>query len=342
MRVLVTGGAGYIGSVSVEALVAAGHEPVILDDLSTGHRASAPVGMPFYSRTYEKRDAISTILGRERIDAVLHCGARSLVSQSMVDPAIYYRENVAGGIALLDAMRDAGVNRFVFSSTAAVYGNPTSTPIREDAAIAPVNAYGDSKHALETALTWYAKAYGLRTVILRYFNAAGASEANGEVHEPETHLIPNILAAANGKKALTIFGDDYPTPDGTCIRDYIHVLDIADAHVRALEATDLSDVRTGPPTGPATPVILNLGNGGGFSVREVISAAEKVTGKTIPCSIGGRRTGDPAVLVADATRAREVLGWTPKHPSIEEMIESAWAWRQAHPYEYGESADQYA
>jgi UDP-glucose 4-epimerase len=241
----------------------------------------------------------------------------------MVEPAIYYRHNVAGGIALLDAMRDAGVGRIVFSSTAAVYGIPDATPIPEDAVLRPISPYGESKRTFEGAMAWYGTAYGIRSVSLRYFNVAGASEANGERHDPETHLIPNVLIAMEKARPLTLFGDDYPTPDGTPIRDYIHVLDLADAHLAALEATAPDDARTD------RALVCNLGSGGGFSVREVLAAAHDVTGKPVPHTVGPRREGDPPILVASIERAADVLGWRPRRSTLEEMIGSAWAWNRA-------------
>ena len=243
MRVLVTGGAGYVGSVSVEALVAAGHEVVVLDDLSKGHRDALPAGVRLVQGSYGDPAVVGPLLAGSPVDAVLHCAARSLVGESVANPALYYRENVAGGVAFLEALRAGGVRRLVFSSTAAVYGTPARIPIREDAALAPINPYGETKRTFEGALRWYAAAYGLRSVSLRYFNVAGASGRNGEVHVPETHLIPNVLAAAEGRAELTVFGIDYPTPDGTCIRDYIHVEDLARAHVLALKATAPDDRR---------------------------------------------------------------------------------------------------
>ena len=292
MRVLVTGGAGYVGSVSVEALIASGHEPVVLDDLSTGHAAAVPAEATLHHGTYADEAAVAALLDAERIDAILHCGARSLVGESIADPARYYRANIGGGIALLEAARAVGVNRFVFSSSAAVYGVPDATPIPEDAPLRPINPYGETKRTLESALGWYGVAYGLRSVTLRYFNVAGASEAVGEIHRPETHLIPNILIAAEGGPPVTMFGDDYPTPDGTPIRDYIHVRDLADAHVRALEATAPGDPRTD------TALACNLGTATGFSVRDVLAAAAEVVGRPIPHSVGPRRAGDPPSLVA--------------------------------------------
>ena len=323
MRVLVTGGAGYVGSVSVERLLDAGHEVVVLDDLSTGHRASVPASASLEVGSYGDAELMDRLLERARVDAILHCAARSLVGESLRDPARYYRDNVAGGIVLLEAARQAGVDRFVFSSTAAVYGIPDATPILEDAPLRPINTYGETKRTFEGALRFYGQAYGLRSVALRYFNVAGATEQNGELHEPETHLIPNVLRAAETGEPITLFGADYPTPDGTCIRDYIHVADLADAHLTALEATDPGDRRTDEA------LVCNLGIGAGFSVRQVVDAAAAVVGRPIPETIGPRRAGDPPVLVAAADRAREVLGWTAARPTLEAMIGSAWAWRRA-------------
>jgi UDP-glucose 4-epimerase len=327
MRVLVTGGAGYVGAASVEGLLAAGHAVVVLDDLSTGHRGAVPRGAAFVEGTYTDADAVSEILADQAIEAVLHCGARSLVGESIARPELYHAENVVGGGALLDACRAAGVTRFVFSSTAAVYGIPEAVPIEEDAAMRPINPYGETKLRFEDLLR-DAATNGIRSVTLRYFNVAGASAGVGEVHDPETHLIPNLLAAAGGGPPLTIFGTDYPTPDGTAIRDYIHVLDLATAHLAALEATAPGDPRM------ATPLVCNLGSAAGFSVREVVAAAERVVGHPIPQSDGPRRAGDPPVLVASNARAERVLGWWPARSTLEEMIGSAWAWRRAHPGGY--------
>jgi UDP-glucose 4-epimerase len=267
------------------------------------------------------------------VDAILHCAARSLVGESVKDPAKYYRDNVAGGVALLEAARNAGVLRIVFSSTAAVYGTPATTPIDEDAVLRPINTYGETKRTFEGALHWYGGAYGFRSVILRYFNVAGATERLGEVHRPETHLIPNVLTAAEGGPGLTLFGQDYPTPDGTPIRDYIHVADLADAHVAALEATTPDGSL---PAGSAVPLICNLGTSNGFSVRAVLEAAGAAIGHPIPYTVGPRRAGDPPVLVASNARAREILGWLPRRSMLEEMIGSAWAWRRSHPDGYGD------
>lgn len=334
MRILVTGGAGYIGSVSVEAFLEAGHEVTVLDDLSTGHRAAVSAGAALEVASYGDTAAVTALLERRRIDAVLHCGAKSLVGESMADPAIYFRANVAGGIALLDGMRAAGVKRIVFSSTASAYGMPDRSPVTESDPLRPINAYGETKRTVEAAIAWYGHGYGLRGVILRYFNAAGASTANGEQHAPETHLIPNILAAVEQEREVTLFGEDYPTPDGTCVRDYIHVKDLAAAHLAALEATDPADPRTGPAVGPCRPLICNLGSGTGFSNRQIVAAAEAVVGHAIPVKMGPRRDGDPPVLVASAERAGRELGWQPRHGKLEEMIESAWAWRRSHPAGY--------
>jgi len=319
MRVLVTGGAGYVGSVSVELLIEHRHEAVVLDSGASSNPHADLTGATVLSGTYTDRAAVSRILTEHRIDAVLHCAARSLVGESMQQPALYFEENVAGGIALLDGMRDADVNRLVISSTASVYGVPDSSPVSEDAPLRPINVYGETKRTLEAAAGWYARAYGLRFAALRYFNVAGASGANGEVHVPETHLIPNAINAVLGGPPLNVWGDDYPTPDGTPIRDYLHVLDLASAHLLALEATAPGDARTD------TPLICNLGSGRGFSVREVIAAVERVVGRPVPRVEGPRRAGDPPELVAAVDRAREVLGWEPARSTLDQMIGSAWA-----------------
>jgi UDP-glucose 4-epimerase len=315
MRVLVTGGAGYIGAVTVEQLILAGHEVVVLDTLVTGHREAVAPGAQLAVHSVRDREHVVATLREHHIDAVLHCAARSLVGQSMQDPGLYFTENVVGGIGLLDGLREAEVDRIVFSCTAAVYGEPDKVPIFESAPTRPVNPYGASKLAFESAMGWYA-AYGLRSVSLRYFNVAGASEHYGERHDPETHLVPNVLNAARGGPELTIFGDDYPTADGTAIRDYIHVLDLADAHIAALELT-----------GTMAPgqEIANLGSGTGFSVMRVLDTARYVTGTDIPHRYGPRRPGDPPALVASNHRAEELLDWRPQRGTLEEMIGSAWA-----------------
>ena len=336
MHILVTGGAGYVGSVSVEAFLQAGHVVTVLDDLSTGHRGAVHSDATLEVGSYADTAFVTALMERSGIDAVLHCGAKSLVGESMVDPAKYFRGNVSGGIALLDAMMAAGVKRIVFSSTAATYGMPERTPILETDPVRPINAYGETKRCVEAAITWYGRGYGLRSVILRYFNVAGASTMNGEQHSPETHLIPNVLLTAEEGRELTLFGGDYPTADGTCIRDYIHVEDLAAAHLAAIVATDPADPHTGPAIGSTEPLICNLGNSKGFSNRQIVAAAESVIGRPIPVKIGPRRAGDPPILVASSERAMTELGWRPRHDNLEEMIGSAWAWRRANPTGYAE------
>jgi UDP-glucose 4-epimerase len=323
MRILVTGGAGYVGSVSVEALVAAGHEVTVLDNLSTTRGSADLEGADLVKGSYGEREAVAALLGDRSIDAVLHCGARSLVAESDADPGLYFRENVAGGIALLSGMHDAGVHRLVISSTAAVYGLPDTTPIPENAQVRPINAYGETKRSLEAAAAWFARAYGFRVASLRYFNVAGASRRNGERHDPETHLIPNALSAVESGIPMPLFGTDYPTRDGTTIRDYVHVEDLAEAHRLALEATAASDARSD------APLIVNLGSGHGYSIREILLATQGAIDREVPHVEQGRRgLGDPPVLVAAVDKAREILGWEPRRSSLEEMIGSAWEFRQ--------------
>lgn len=314
MRVLVTGGVGYVGSISVEQLVLAGHEVTVLDSLATGHRDAIEPGAQLVVGSVRDRETLVGLLRHHHIEAVLHCAARSLVGESMRDPALYYAENVVGGLTLLDALRECGVDRIVFSSTAAVYGVPERVPILESDPTRPVNPYGASKLAFEGAMRWYA-AYGLRSVSLRYFNVAGASERFCERHDPETHLIPTVLAAARGGPEVTVFGTDYDTPDGSAVRDYIHVLDLADAHMAALALT---------ATMAPGQEVCNLGSGVGFSVRQVLDAATEVVGHPIPQRLGPRREGDPPTLVAGADRARELLGWAPERGTLAEMIGSSW------------------
>jgi UDP-glucose 4-epimerase len=322
MRILVTGGAGYVGSVSVETLIDAGHEVTVLDNFSTAGADADLEGATVVRGSYGELDATRALLDERGIEAVLHCAARSLVPESVRNPALYYMENVRGGIALLEAMRLAGVQRLVISSTAAVYGEPDVVPIPEEAPLRPINPYGETKRTLETAADWYARAHGLRSVALRYFNVAGASERNGERHDPETHLIPNLLRSVLRGEPFTLTGADYPTRDGTTIRDYLHVVDLADAHRLALEATaaDGDDA-----LGAGRLVALNLGSGVGFGVREVIRAAEGALDRTVDVVEAPRRGGDPPQLIAAIGRAREVLGWEPRRSTIEGMIGSAWA-----------------
>jgi UDP-glucose 4-epimerase len=323
MRVLVTGGAGYIGSVVVEALVARGAERVVvLDDLSKGHAAAVQEPARLVVGDVGDRALVEQVCDEERIDAAVHMAAASLVGESMERPGHYYDQNVRRPLALLEALRARGVGRFVFSSTAATYGEPEGSPITEDFPNRPTNPYGETKLAFEKALAWYGRIHGLRHVSLRYFNAAGATATHGEDHEPESHLIPLVLAAARGEReALTIHGDDYPTTDGTCVRDYVHVWDLARAHVMALEQM----------AGGLASGVFNLGSGDGFSVRQVVSAAERITGKKVPVRVGPRRSGDPAVLVASSGRIGRELGWTPERPELERIIGDAWSWLQAHP-----------
>jgi UDP-glucose 4-epimerase len=320
MKVMVTGGAGYIGSVVTEELLKGGDEVVVYDSLYKGHREAVVEGAAFV-----KGDLLDTALLREtlahhRVEAVVHMAADSLVGESVKEPAKYFRNNVLGGLSLLDAMRGAGVTRLVFSSTAAVYGEPAKQPIEESDPTEPTNPYGETKLAFERALRWFDGAYGLKFVSLRYFNAAGATERSGERHDPETHLIPIVLQAAAGTRPeVTVFGTDYATPDGTCVRDYIHVVDLAQAHVLALHA-----LVKGHPSS-----IYNLGCGGeGYSVKQVIDCARRVTGKEIPVRQGPRRPGDPAVLIASSSRIVRELGWRPKHQQLDAIVESAWRWMQ--------------
>ena len=321
MRVLVTGGAGYIGSVVTEELVKDGHEVVVYDNLSKGHRGAVVDGADFVEADLLEADKLRQTLKTKRTDAVIHMAASSLVGESVENPAKYYHNNVVAGLVLLDAMRDCGVSRIVFSSTAATYGEPESQPIFESAPNNPTNTYGETKLAFERAMHWYERAHGLRYASLRYFNAAGASEKCGEDHDPETHIIPITLQAATGKRAhVEIFGDDYPTSDGTCIRDYIHVIDLARAHILALDV--LSE----------RSAIYNLGCGGdGYSVRDVIETARRVTGKEIPVRMGARRAGDPAVLIASSDKIKRELGWQPQFQDLSVIIESAWKWMNANP-----------
>ena len=320
MRILVTGGAGYIGSVITDVLLDAGHEVTVFDNLSRGHRDAVSARAAFVDGDLVDTALVLRTLKDNGIEAVIHLAGDALVAESMVDPGRYYRNNLHAGVSLLEAMRDAGVAPIVFSSTCAVYGVPERSPLDERMPLQPINPYGESKAAFERALDWFHRAHGIRAAALRYFNAAGAGLRSGERHEPESHLIPIVLeAAAGARPTVTIFGDDYPTRDGTCVRDYIHVLDLADAHLLALEA-----LRRGDPQ----MVIYNLGCGGeGHTIREVISCAEEVTGKHIATTVGPRRAGDPPVLVASSEKARRELGWKPKRPTLRAIVESAWTFK---------------
>ena len=318
MRILVTGGAGYIGSVVTEQLINDGHEVVVYDNLSKGHRDAVVEGARFVEGDLLEADKLRQTLTGNSVEAVIHMAAYSLVGESVEQPAKYYHNNVVAGLVLLDAMRECGVKRIVFSSTAATYGQPESQPIFETAQPSPTNPYGETKLAFEKAMHWYERAYGMRYASLRYFNAAGASEQCGEDHDPETHIIPITLQVAAGKRPhVEIYGDDYPTADGTCIRDYIHVIDLARAHILAL---DVLNERS---------AIYNLGCGGdGYSVRDVIDTARRVTRQEIPVQMGPRRAGDPAVLIASSDKIKSELGWQPQFQDLGLIIESAWRWMQ--------------
>jgi len=324
LRILVVGGAGYIGSVTVADLLAAGHQVVVLDSLVTGHAQAVTPGAELVVGDLEDRELLEVVFERWKFDGVVFYGGFIAAGESMQVPGRYFFNNVANVINLLNAMVDHGVLRFVFSSSAGVYGEPPTAPIPEDAPIAPLNPYGESKALVERLLRWYDSQCGLRYASLRYFNAAGATERLGEDHRPETHLIPVVLEVALGKReAIDIYGTDYPTLDGSCIRDYVHVSDLAQAHFRALERCEQGSA------------IYNLGVGQGFSNREVVETARRVTGHPIPVREAPRRPGDPATLVASAERARLELGWEPRFNDLGEIIESAWRWHQAHPNGYG-------
>lgn len=325
MKVFVTGGAGYIGSVTVELLIQQGHQVVVFDNLSRGHRQAVDSRASFIHGDLRREEDIQEAMSRTRPDAVLHFAAFALVGESMEQPELYFLNNVVGGLNLVEAMRRSGVGRIVFSSTCATYGRPERVPMTEDLPQRPENPYGESKLFLEKILIWYEKLHSMHPVFLRYFNACGATEKYGEDHVPETHLIPNVLRAALGQTPqVSIFGEDYETPDGTCIRDYIHIADLAEAHILSLS----SDARGA----------FNLGNGNGFSVKEVIEVTRRVTGRPIPVSVLPRRPGDPPKLVASSERARRLLGWKPRYSDLQVILEHAWAWHQAHPAGY--SGDQ--
>jgi UDP-glucose 4-epimerase len=327
--VLVTGGAGYIGSVVCQTLLERGHSIIVLDSLEEGHRQALPVNSIFFQGDFGDEPFLKNIFNSYPIEAVLHLAAYCLVGESVQSPEKYYENNVSKGLVLLKAMRGGGVKKIVFSSSAAVYGEPISTPIAETHPTQPVNPYGHSKLIFEQVLDWYQKAYGLKYVTFRYFNAAGAIDRLGEDHHPESHLIPlilrSLLTEERDIEPLTVFGMDYQTPDGSCLRDYIHIQDLALAHVLALERLDTLQER-----------IFNLGNGLGFSVLEVIEAAGQVSGREIPFRRGERRPGDPAVLVASSAQARKVLGWEPRYPALKEIIASAWRWHQKFPRGYAD------
>ena len=326
-RFLVTGGAGYVGSHLVALLAGRGETVVVLDNLRTGHRAAVPQGVEFIGTDLADTSALEAVLAQGPWHAVLHFAALSQVGESMREPLRYLIDNGANGMRLIECCVRHGVQRFVLSSTAAVYGTPDRTPIEEDAPLRPESPYGDSKLFLERALHWASLTHGMRYASLRYFNAAGADPSGrlGEDHRPETHLIPLVIDAALGRRdELEVYGNDYPTPDGTCVRDYVHVSDLADAHLLALDHLERGSI------------VCNLGNGDGISVLQVIDAVQRVSGKRVPYRIAARRPGDPAVLVASSARAQRELGWQPRFAALDAMVHSAYAWREAHPRGYGD------
>lgn len=322
MKVLVTGGAGYIGSVATELLLDKGFNVTVFDNLERGHKEAIDKRARFIRGDLRNSDDILKAMKKTKPDAVMHFAAYALVPESMEDPGMYFQNNVKGGVNLVDAMDKVGVGRIVFSSTCATYGQPDRVPITEDTLQRPTNPYGESKLIFEKTLLWYNRLKGMTTVFLRYFNACGATKKFGEDHDPETHIIPIVLQVALGqRKNLKIYGDDYPTPDGTCVRDYIHIVDLAQAHMLALKTK-----QSGP---------YNLGNGTGYSVKEVVDVARRITGHKIPVEMAPRREGDPAKLIAAPQKARKVLGWKPRMDDLESIIESAWLWHKAHPNGYG-------
>jgi UDP-glucose 4-epimerase len=327
MAILVTGGAGYIGSHTVAALLARNEDVVVIDNLQQGHEASV-LGGVFYKGDIRDTDILDKVFAENDIDAVIHFAANSLVGDSMENPGKYYHNNVYGAICLLEKMKTSGVKKIVFSSTAATYGEPKSVPVLESDPTSPTNTYGETKLAMEKMMKWFDIAHGIKFVALRYFNAAGAHENGkiGEDHSPETHLVPLILQVPLGQREhIAIYGDDYPTPDGTCIRDYLHVSDLADAHILALDMLHKGGESN----------VYNLGSGKGFSVKEMIEVARKVTGHPIPAIVQTRRAGDPAVLVASSDKIKQQLGWNPSRDSLETIIQTAWNWHQQHPNGYG-------
>jgi UDP-glucose 4-epimerase len=325
MNVLVAGGAGFVGSVCAEQLLTGGHTVLVVDNLSTGHREAVSSSASFIEGDFGDGQLIRDLVRKHRIDAVMHFAGETLVEKSMTEPSTYFQNNVRKGLDLLDTLLECGVKKFVFSSTAAVYGEPVSTPIAESHPKAPINAYGESKLMVEHILEWYRRAYGLQYAALRYFNAAGASQQFGEDHYPESHLLPRVLdCALDPSREFMIYGDDYATPDGTCVRDYVHVLDIAQAHILAMDG--LHDERR--------QGAYNIGSSTGYSVREVVRAVEEVTGRKLRVRVGARRQGDPAILVATHDRVVRELGWKPRFSNIHDIVHSAWDWKQKHPEGY--------
>lgn len=324
MKIFVTGGAGYIGSICVEQLLNQGYEVVVFDNLSEGHRAAVDPRAGFIHGDLQIPTSIHEAIAGAKPDAVMHFAANALVGESMVNPSKYFKNNVTGGLNLLDAMVGNGVKKFVFSSTCATFGPPDTVPMDESLPQRPINPYGESKLLFEKILRWYDEIHGLKYVALRYFNAAGATERFGEDHRIETHLIPNVLKVALGQRqSVDIYGTDYETPDGTCVRDYIHIVDLAQAHILALKTEESA--------------CYNLGTGGGSSVKEVIDTCRRITGHAIPANEKPRRPGDPPLLIAASAKIQKQLGWQPKYQSLEKIVESAWAWHQKHPRGYAAS-----
>jgi UDP-glucose 4-epimerase len=317
-NILVTGGAGYVGSVCCEELLRRGHSVTVVDDLSTGFREAVPGGAAFCQADIADQHAMKPLMTRNRFDAVFHFAAKALVPESVVNPGTFFHQNVSGGIAFLESVRSAGIKRFVFSSSAAVYGNPSIVPIEEEHSKEPVNSYGETKLMFERVLRWYASAYGWTVAAFRYFNASGATALAGENHRPETHIIPLLFEAATGERPyFEIYGDDYHTPDGTCIRDYVHVSDIANAHLLALDTTESAQMDA-----------YNIGTGQGYSVREVLQAVEEVTGKKVPVRMARRRPGDPGVLCASPKKLKSKLHWEPQSSDLMNIVRTAWEWKR--------------
>jgi UDP-glucose 4-epimerase len=325
LKVLVTGGAGYIGSICTAELLAAGHEPVVFDSLYQGHREAVPAGVPLFVGDLCDADAVKRLFQEHRgFDAIMHFASYTLVGESMQNPLKYLRDNLVAGANLLEQAAEHGVGRFILSSTANLFDDPEKMPIEPDERIVPGSPYGESKYFLERLLHWYERIYGMKYACLRYFNASGDTPHRGEDHTPELHIIPIVLEVALGKREkVTIFGNDYPTKDGTCVRDYVHVLDLAQAHMLAMEGLDRLGSRK-----------YNLGNGNGFTILELIETAEKVTGREITYDFGPRRGGDPAILIASSAKIKAELGWEPKYTSLEQIVASAWEWHSTHPNGY--------
>ncbi len=328
MNILVTGGAGYVGSVCAAELVKQGHSVVAYDNLTKGYRQAVVDPVQFVKGDIADTEKLKRLCKKHQVEAVMHFAASALVEESVRNPHLFYRNNVSGTLSLLEVLAELKIRRLIFSSSAAVYGEPKSVPIREDHPTSPVNPYGETKLVIERALAWYHAAYGINCAALRYFNAAGATVDLGEDHRPETHLLPRLLAtASNSRGTFEIYGDDYPTADGTCVRDFVHVLDIAQAHILALHSLSKSGFK-----------VYNVGHGKGYSIRSVVKAVEEIAGRRIEVHVGERRPGDPAVLVASARKLRRELGWQPRHSDLRTIIRSAWAWRQKHPSGYGDNS----